>query len=86
MRRFCWVFAGAALVLTAAAVGCGGDSTPAPGSGFLNDTSTFEFKSTDVSQFASMTDAMKKNMQSGAYTKRPTPSAKEKRETKPAQK
>ena len=81
MRRFCAMLTGAAWILAGAIAGCGGDTAPAPGSGFLDSPTSVEFKSTDLTPFESMKNAMMKNMQTKAYTKKPA-ATKEKGETK----
>jgi len=83
MRRFCIVMAGVVLIAGALA-GCGGgNTTAAPGSGFLEDSTTnaVPFKSTDLSQFGDMQNQMKEAQKKNTYTQRPTPS-KEKTEKK----
>jgi len=74
MRRFCSAIAGVVFVLTAAVSGCGGDSGPAPGEGFLDGgggTGVVPFKSTDTSQFSPMVNQMKEAMKKRDYTKKP---------------
>jgi hypothetical protein len=65
------------VVLVAAAwTGCGGgDTTAAPGSGFLDDSSNaVPFKSTDLTQFGDMQSQMKeKQKNTSSYTQRPAP-------------
>ncbi len=75
MRRVCRSVAGGLLVVLAAAfAGCGGgDTTAAPGSGFLNDTAPTEFKATDLTPFNDMQNQMKENAKKGAYKQKPTP-------------
>jgi hypothetical protein len=79
MRRFLMTSTSAGLlVLAASFVGCGGDSGPAPGSGFLTEATPTDFKSTDTNQFNKMMDEMKGVQKSGAHAKRPVPKSKEK--------
>ncbi len=74
MRRFFTTFACAGLlVLASSFVGCGGDSSPTPGSGFLTETSPTDFKSTDLAPFESMKNQMQENMKKGTYAQRPVP-------------
>jgi len=74
MRRFCIAMMGVILV-AAAFAGCGGgDSTAAPGKGFLDDASTSTpFKSTDLTPFNEMQNQMKENMKKNNYTQRQVP-------------
>src|SRR5438874_919139 len=77
------IVGGVVVALAVAFSGCGGDSGTAPGSGFLGDGTTVEFKSTDTSQFEGMKNQMMKNMQTKAHTKKPAPPKKEAEEKKP---
>jgi hypothetical protein len=70
---------GFAVILAAAFAGCGGDSGPAPGSGFLDSGTTVEFKSTDTNQFNPMIKQMQENMKNRAYTKKPAAPKEEKK-------
>jgi hypothetical protein len=72
MRRICSVITGVVFVLAAAFAGCGGDSGPAPGEGFLDGagTSSVQFKSTDTNQFNPLINQMKENMKTGGYRKK----------------
>ena len=74
MRRFCIAMAGVVLV-AAALAGCGGgDSTAAPGSGFLEDSnSAVPFKSTDLTQFGDMQNQMKDKAKKGDYKQKAGP-------------
>jgi hypothetical protein len=74
---------GFGIILAIAFSGCGGDSTPAPGSGFLGEGSTVEFKSTDTSQFNPMIKQMQENMRNKAYIKKPAAPKKEEEKKKP---
>jgi hypothetical protein len=81
MRRIFVSIAGAGcLVLAVSFVGCGGDSGPAPGSGFITETTPTDFKSTDTTQFNKMIDQMKEVQKTGAHAKRPVPKEKGKAE------
>ena len=73
MRRICSVIIGVVFVLAAAFAGCGGDSGPAPGEGFLDGagSSSVQFKPTDTNQFNPLINQMKEKMKSGDYRKRP---------------
>ncbi len=74
MRRFVMTAASAGLLVVAASfVGCGGDSGPAPGSGFLTETTPTDFKSTDLTPFESMKNQMQESMKKGNYAQRPVP-------------
>jgi hypothetical protein len=82
MRRFFSAMTGAVLVLAAVLSGCGGDSGPAPGSGFLDEPggrSAVPFKSTDTSQFDMMKKQMMESQKSGVFMKKPTPPPKDTR-------
>jgi hypothetical protein len=68
---------GFGILLAAAFSGCGGDSSPAPGSGFLDGGTTVEFKSTDTNQFNPMIKQMQENMRNKAYIKKPAAPKKE---------
>jgi hypothetical protein len=73
MRRFCSFVMGVAFALAAAFSGCGGDSGPAPGDGFLDGGGGggSQFKSTDTSQFNPLINQMKESMKKQDYRKKP---------------
>jgi hypothetical protein len=74
MRRFSIAMVGVVLVATALA-GCGGgDSTAAPGQGFLEDSnSAVPFKSTDLTPFNDMQNQMKEKQKKGDYKQKAAP-------------
>jgi hypothetical protein len=74
---------GFGVILAIAFSGCGGDSTPAPGSGFLDGGTTVEFKSTDTSPFNPMIKQMQENMKTKAYIKKQAAPKKEEEKKKP---
>ena len=82
MRRFCSAMMGFGIILAAAFAGCGSDSGPAPGSGFLDSGTTVDFKPTDTSQFNPMIKQMQENMKTRAYTKKPAAPKKEEEKKK----
>ncbi len=82
MRRFRSAMIGMGIILAAEDSGCTGDSGPAPGSGFLNDGTTVEFKSTDTSQFNPMIKQMQEGMRNRSYTKKPVAPKEEKEKKK----
>jgi hypothetical protein len=82
MRRFRSAMMGFGLTLAAAFTGCGGDSGPAPGAGFLDSGTAVEFKSTDTNQFNPMIKQMQENMKNRAYTKKPIAPKKEEEKKK----
>ena len=74
MRRFYSAIVGTVLVLAAGFFGCGGDSGPAPGEGFLDSagggSSAVQFKPTDLTPLNPMINQMKENMKKRDYTKK----------------
>jgi hypothetical protein len=81
-RFFVTITAACSLALAASFVGCGGDSSPAPGSGFLTEATPTDFKPTDTTQFDKMVEQMKNVQKTGAHAQRPSPKEKGKADEK----
>ena len=83
MHRSCLAKLGTVLIAAVAFFGCGGDTTPTPGSGFLEGGEAVPFKSTDTSQFDGMMKQMQESMKNKAYTKKPAPTKQDANTKKP---